>query len=217
MDFLNDIKVYDNVLDEQSSKQVYEFLSRNFYTLARTNDSETLERSKSFLRQKRTQEELDTFKSNFLKQQLRDSAIREKDLKAEKLYWTRIHKGAPECTAEDEQLCVALYDALKVVCDLPPYQSLGNVYTNMLRCMDRPTAHIDNIDPKNRTVMFYTNNEWYRDWGGETIFYDLDDNIIKAVQPKPGRVVSFDGRIPHSARPPVTSAYTPRYITVMKF
>jgi len=216
MDFLNDIKVYDNVLDQSAITEVFEFLSRNFYTLARTNDTDALERSKKFLRLKRTEEELQEFKKEFLQQQMAD-AIRDKDLKAEKLYWTRIHKGAPECTQEDELLCAALYEGLANVCDLPPYEALGNVYTNMLRTMDRPTAHIDNIDPKNRTVMFYTNAVWHRDWGGETIFYDLDDNIIKAVQPKPGRVVSFDGRIPHSGRPPVTSAYVPRYITVMKF
>ena len=63
----------------------------------------------------------------------------------------------------------------------------------------------------------YLNDEWHRDWGGETIFYDLNDEITKAVLPKPGRVVSFDGRIPHSARPPLTAAHRPRYITVMKF
>lgn len=216
MEFLNDIKVYDDVLDERAIKEIFQYLSKNFYTLARTNDSDTLEHSKKFLRLERTQEELEQYKEEFTKQQLRNS-IRDQNLKAEKLYWTRIHKGAPECNEDDESLCRALYDGFAVVCDLPPYETLGNVYTNMLRTMDRPTAHIDNIDPKNRTVMFYTNDEWYRDWGGETIFYDFNDNIIKAVQPRPGRVVSFDGRIPHSARPPVTSAYTPRYITVMKF
>ena len=64
-------------------------------------------------------------------------ALTDYDLKAEELYWTRIHKGAPESTKEDEELCEALYGALTSVCDAPPYEVLGNVYTNMLRCMDR--------------------------------------------------------------------------------
>lgn len=216
MEWLNDIKVYDDVLDQPEIENIYDYLKTSFYTLQRTNDTAMLERSKKFLKYERTEHELAGFMETFTRDQMRD-ALTDYDLKAEELYWTRIHKGAPESTKEDEELCEALYGALTSVCDAPPYEVLGNVYTNMLRCMDRPKAHIDNIDAKNRTVMFYTNREWHRDWGGETVFFDYDDNIIKAVAPKPGRVVSFDGRIPHSARAPQTSAYVPRYITVMKF
>ena len=215
MDFLNDIKVYDNVIDERACIDIFQFLSRQFYVLQRSNDAGKLEEAKSFLRISRSPEEVEEYKRSLIaqQQQLTDGNT----IPAADKYWTRIHKGAPECKKEDEDLCRALYQALEGVCPLPPYEMLGNVYTNMLRSMDRPKAHIDNLDEKNRTVMFYTNSKWHRDWGGETVFYDFDDNIIKSVLPKAGRVVSFDGRIPHSARPPVTAAYEPRYITVMKF
>ena len=142
---------------------------------------------------------------------------RQRNFAGEQFCQTRVHKGDPSCDKEDEDLCTVLYEALTKVCKVPPYESLPNVYTNLLRSGDRPKAHVDNVSPKNRTVMFYLNDEWNRDWGGETIFYDLNDEITKAVLPKPGRVVSFDGRIPHSARPPLTAAHRPRYITVMKF
>ena len=215
MDFLNDIKVYDDVLDKKSIEQIFQFLSHNFYCLARSNDAEKCDKAVEFLRFSRTEEELQGFKDRtYLEAQKFDGYD---DLDSRDKYWTRIHKGDPSCDAEDGQLCEALYEALSRVSNVPPIESLGNVYTNMLLSMDRPKAHIDNVDPKNRTVMFYTNNEWHRDWGGETVFYDFDFNIIKSVLPKPGRVVSFDGRIPHSARPPVTDSHKPRYITVMKF
>jgi hypothetical protein len=62
MEFLNDIKVYDGVLDQRAIKEIFQYLSKNFYTLARTNDSDTLEHSKKFLRVERTPEELEQYK-----------------------------------------------------------------------------------------------------------------------------------------------------------
>ena len=46
------------------------------------------------------------------------------------------------------------------------------------------------------TVMFYLNKEWSANLGGETNFY-RNEEIIKSVLPKPGRVIIFDGIIPH--------------------
>ena len=46
------------------------------------------------------------------------------------------------------------------------------------------------------------NRRWDPSWGGHTTF--LDDrrkNIISTVTPMPGRVVIFDGRIPHNVIP----------------
>lgn len=212
MDFLNDIKVYDDVIDTETLESINRYLTSSFYSLSRSNNPKRLEDAKEFLRVERSSEEMDEFKKRTYKTILVDT-----DVVAADCYFTRIHKGGSDCTKEDEELCVVLYELMTKVIKSPPYANLGNVYTNMLRSMDRPKAHIDNIDAKNRTVMFYTNTNWERDWGGETIFYDLDDNIIKAVSPKPGRMISFDGRIPHSARPPMSSACIPRYITVMKF
>lgn len=216
MDFLNDIKVYDDVLDEKTTETMYQWLRGSFYVLARSNSEKQFEQTRKFLSQKRTPEEVEEFKQRMMREIANYTC--EESMAIDDKYWTRIHKGAPECTHDDETFCKALYDSLSTIIDtLPPYEHLGNVYTNMLRFMDKPKAHFDNVDSRNRTVMFYMNDEWDYNWGGETVFYNFKKEIIKSVLPKPGRVVSFDGRIPHAARAPMTTAYQPRYITVMKF
>ena len=215
MEWLNDIKVWDDVLDQKALSSVFRYLSQGFYSLQRANDADACDKARHFLAQDRSEEEINNFRSEYIQDMMKHDPM--DPMRASDLYWTRIHKGDPSCNKEDEDLCKALYEALTKVCKVPTYESLPNVYTNLLRSGDRPKAHVDNVSPKNRTVMFYLNDEWNRDWGGETIFYDLNDEITKAVLPKPGRVVSFDGRIPHSARPPLTAAHRPRYITVMKF
>lgn len=52
--------------------------------------------------------------------------------------------------------------------------------------------------------------------GGETVFFDREDEIALAVQPKPGRLVVFDGAIRHVGRPPNRICYVPRYTFAIK-
>jgi hypothetical protein len=52
------------------------------------------------------------------------------------------------------------------------------------------------------TVMFYLNDNWSLDYGGETFFLNKDKSEIEfAVIPKPARAVLFDGFISHGPRP----------------
>jgi hypothetical protein len=52
------------------------------------------------------------------------------------------------------------------------------------------------------TVMFYLNNEWNFDFGGETFFLNHERSEIEyAIVPKPARAVIFDGFIYHGPRP----------------
>ena len=48
--------------------------------------------------------------------------------------------------------------------------------------------------------MFYLNKLWDVSYAGETIFLNNIGDITNSVIPKPGRVVIFDGTIPHAAR-----------------
>ena len=213
--WLNDIKVYDNVINDHAQEQIFRYLSQAFYSLQRSNDADACDKAKLFLSRTRTEDEIKNYQMEHVNDMMKHDPM--DPMRSADMYWTRVHKNDPNCNEDDSHLCTALYEALTSVCTVPSFDSCPSVYTNLLRSGDRPKAHVDNVSPKNRTVMFYLNDEWNRDWGGETIFYDLNDEITKAVLPKPGRVVSFDGRIPHSARPPLTAAHRPRYITVMKF
>lgn len=49
------------------------------------------------------------------------------------------------------------------------------------------------------TVMYYLNHNWDLKFSGETVFFN-DQEIIKSIIPKPGRIVLFDGNITHCAR-----------------
>jgi hypothetical protein len=52
------------------------------------------------------------------------------------------------------------------------------------------------------TIMYYLNDEWNIEYGGETIFLNDEKNeIIHSIIPKPARAVIFDGFINHGPRP----------------
>ena len=62
-------------------------------------------------------------------------------------------------------------------------------------------SNFSHVHPKEYVMLIYLNTEWLPNWAGETVFFDDNCNeVIKSVTPKPGRVVFFDGSIPHSIR-----------------
>jgi hypothetical protein len=56
--------------------------------------------------------------------------------------------------------------------------------------------HVDHTFP-HKNIIFYLNDGYEM---GETLFFDEDDNIVREVTPKRGKVVCFDGSISHSVR-----------------
>ncbi len=68
------------------------------------------------------------------------------------------------------------------------------------------------------TVVLFTNAEWREDWGGELLFYDRHpQGGALAIAPKPGRMVIFDGVIPHRGGVPSKICREPRVTFVTKF
>lgn len=68
------------------------------------------------------------------------------------------------------------------------------------------------------TVMFYLNDEWNFDFGGETFFLNHDKTEIEhAVLPKPARGVIFDGFIHHGPRPLSKSCNKLRMVLTFKY
>ena len=62
----------------------------------------------------------------------------------------------------------------------------------------------------NTTVLYYANVRWREDWAGETLFFTEDmSEIVYATPYKPGRIIVFDGSIPHTIRP--QTRYAPQY------
>ena len=66
------------------------------------------------------------------------------------------------------------------------------------------------------TVLVYISPTWDIEWGGETMFFNEQDDCLFACTPKPGRVSIFHGAIKHVGRPPNRICYTPRYTLAFK-
>jgi Rps23 Pro-64 3,4-dihydroxylase Tpa1-like proline 4-hydroxylase len=95
-----------------------------------------------------------------------------------------------------------------------PYRA----YTNVASFGDMLFSHTDCLpDQHDLTALWYLCEHWDLEWGGETMFYDAQDEIACAVQPRPGRLVVFDGAIKHVGRPPNRICYAPRYTFAIKF
>jgi hypothetical protein len=57
--------------------------------------------------------------------------------------------------------------------------------------------HVDRQVKGCKTILYYVNDNWNRDWGGETLFANAQGECEVAVEYKPGRVVIFDSDIEH--------------------
>lgn len=95
--------------------------------------------------------------------------------------------------------------------------NIERMYVNAYSYGDCPTVHVDHSEAGHFTVLYYANYEWNHNWSGETVFYsETRDEIIRAVYPRPGRIVVFDSRIPHVAREPNRICPVVRYTIAMK-
>ena len=68
------------------------------------------------------------------------------------------------------------------------------------------TVHLDNeYNDGNRTLMVFINFKWQKEWGGEFQLLEEHNNnakIIKNIEYVPGRIILFDGNIPHRGLAP---------------
>lgn len=60
--------------------------------------------------------------------------------------------------------------------------------------------HIDNRSMNNYSTVLYLNPAWCLEWAGETIIANELQDVTHAVLPKPGRMITFNGRLWHSSR-----------------
>ena len=74
-------------------------------------------------------------------------------------------------------------------------------YVNLGIHGDVNHMHVDGKYYECKTLLYYANRHWENNWGGHTVFYDTDGNIKTTIEIKPGRIVIFDGNIPHTVMP----------------
>ena len=109
---------------------------------------------------------------------------------------------------EKERAVAALVDEARPV-------FLARVHCNNQPYGDLQRPHVD--IPQGVTALYFANAEWQRDWQGELIFYDRNDEPLQAVAPRPGRVVIFPGDLLHRGGVPSRVCFQPRLSVAFKF
>jgi hypothetical protein len=109
------------------------------------------------------------------------------------------------------------FDFLKIWDHLRPEGAiLVRCYANRHTFGTEGYPHTDTDRAEDHTCVIYLNKDWKAEWGGETTFYNPDKTeIIQAIMPKMGRVVTFPGNIPHCAR--AVSRICPEVRTTLMF
>jgi hypothetical protein len=98
---------------------------------------------------------------------------------------------------------------------------LRKAYVNLCTAGDTYSYHIDD-EEKNSTnvpsLLYYCNLNWEPNWEGETHFADENmKNILFSTSFIPGRIVLFDGSIPHKSSQPSFAAPYYRFVLAVKF
>tara|TARA_R100000353_G_C6505350_1_gene195252 strand:- start:760 stop:1293 length:534 start_codon:yes stop_codon:yes gene_type:complete len=93
-------------------------------------------------------------------------------------------------------------------------KGIESIVVNLVRSSD---IHYIHSHPRKQVALYYVNLDWEDGWYGETLFYDSNNlkEIIYASSFVPGRIVLFDGGIPHAIRPQSNKA--PKYRMTITF
>jgi hypothetical protein len=109
---------------------------------------------------------------------------------------------------------------MAAIADTPVFQSIAGLpmaraHVNMSTPSDTHWAHTH----KGQIVLlYYINKHWKHDWAGETLFFNDDLSEVECASVyTPGRIIVFDGDIPHSVRPQAASAPTYRFTLSLFF
>ena len=73
------------------------------------------------------------------------------------------------------------------------------------------------LRPKHRLALVYCSSNWHRDWAGETLVFDENDEVAAAVAPRPGRVMLLSGDPAHVGRSTSRICPSDRRVLVFKF
>jgi SM-20-related protein len=76
---------------------------------------------------------------------------------------------------------------------------------NVKRCvlnLSKPgDFYLNHTHQEDKVLLYYGNIRWKEEWSGETLFYDDSlQNILFATPYIPGRLILFDGKMPHTIR-----------------
>src|SRR5215475_15786281 len=114
------------------------------------------------------------------------------------------HQGAEQYDCADELAKIAplLHGFWQQISEkLLLNHTLVRCYANAHTYGSDGTLHTDSVAPNSFTTIYYPCRQWSPNWGGETVFFNqAEDDIIGCIYPKPNRLFTFPGTMPHVAR-----------------
>lgn len=95
----------------------------------------------------------------------------------------------------------------QIIKEAIPDRCLYRVYVNGYTYGTDAYSHVDDPwmrtkveDSKDETAILYLNESWNKDWQGETVIFNSEDEIETSILPKYGRILIFDSSKFHAAR-----------------
>lgn len=108
-------------------------------------------------------------------------------------------------------------DATQPFCSGSDKYRIYRSYCNYASYGDMLFTHTDAMPgSKELTALWFIAKEWNVEWGGETLFFNEQQDAEFVASPKPGRLVVFDGSILHVGRPPNRICFAPRFTFAFK-
>ena len=121
-----------------------------------------------------------------------------------------------EWTKEELVECT-LWKYIEECINLTPWFTKSKFKKCILNLVRSNDIHLTHSHGDDQVVLYYINLDWRDGWYGETLFYSEDTKDVVFTSPfVPGRIVLFDGNIPHAIRPQSSAA--PKYrLTISTF
>lgn len=127
----------------------------------------------------------------------------------------KTHSYLHSLYSNDDTVRLGILDAIrntKAAHELDGYK-LSKCVLNLSTPADINFIH---VHPEDKVLLYYVNLEWQEGWHGETLFFSENKKNIELALPyTPGRLVSFDAKIPHSIRPQSHLASFYRFTTAV--
>jgi hypothetical protein len=113
----------------------------------------------------------------------------------------QIHRFLHSTYSNEDMVNLGILDAIRnteAAHELDGYK-IEKCILNLSTASD---ANFTHTHPEDKILLYYVNLEWRDGWHGETLFFSENKkNILFASPYAPGRLISFDAKIPHTIRP----------------
>lgn len=73
----------------------------------------------------------------------------------------------------------------------------------------------DDDKDNQKIILYYVNNEWNRNWHGQTLYANDNGECEIAVEYKPGRITVYDAKTCHASGPITSPTSKPKFIFAM--